>query len=349
MKKFNFITLCSGYDSQLIAMRMFCAAHEGDSNELLAWSEIDGPACKMHDLIFPEYADRNLGDMTKIDWDKEKVERKWPEEIDLLTYSTPCTEISQAGKQQGFEKGSDTRSAILWSTEDAVRSLHPRFLLQENVFALVSKKFLPQFLDWCRVLESHGYINLLAPVMEREDGTRTKQYCMNAKDYGIPQNRERVYMVSVRKDVYEQEFKERGGFLFPMPEELGLRLEDVLEEDVDEKYFLKDEQVEKFLVTNNKDAAFFMRPMEGVNHAVAMFVKTWYHRWFCEHPCAWSVEAERLSGMVAETREVMRMEADRFFADESGMVLGKDFFDEFVYNMNRRPDEPEWWNRDQCD
>lgn len=273
------------------------------------------------------------------------MERKWSAEIDLLTYSTPCTDISQAGKQQGFEKGSDTRSAVLWSTEDAVRSLHPRFLLQENVFALVSKKFLPQFLDWCRVLESHGYVNLLAPIFVREDGTKTKQYCMNAKDYGIPQNRERVYMVSVRKDVYEQEFDSRGGFFFPAPELLERRLEDLLEDVCDPKYFLKDEQVAKFLVANNKDDAFFMHCLGNVDHGSAMFIKTWYHRWFRERPCAWDVEAVRLSEMLTEVREQMRSDFEKF--SERTDSLGEEFYAEWEYNMTRGPEEPEWWQRDE--
>lgn len=113
-EKKKVVSLCSGYDSQCMALDELKKRHPDFDYELVAWSEIDKYAVQMHNLVYPEYADRNLGDMTKIDW--QPIKEKYGE-IDLLTYSTPCQSISQAGKQHGFAEGSGTRSSILWSTE----------------------------------------------------------------------------------------------------------------------------------------------------------------------------------------------------------------------------------------
>lgn len=206
------VTLCSGYDSQFMAIRNL-----GIPADLVAWSEIDKYAIQAHDAVFPEYADRNLGDMTKIDWTKVP-------DFDFLTYSTPCTDFSNAGKQAGGDEGSGTRSSILWYTRNAIIEKRPKFLLMENVKALVSDKFRPTFLKWCDELTSYGYTN----------------FCqvLNAKDYGIPQNRERIFVVSILGDAW---------FSFPQPRELKLRLKDILEDKVDEKYYLAQDKVNQFI------------------------------------------------------------------------------------------------------
>ncbi len=206
------VTLCSGYDSQLMAIRNL-----GIPYECVGWSEIDPYAIRAHDAVFPELADRNLGDMTKIDWGKVG-------DFDLLTYSTPCTDFSNAGKQAGGEEGSGTRSSILWYTRHAIIEKKPKYLLMENVKALVSDKFRPLFLKWCDELTGYGYTNFAQ--------------VLNAKDYGIPQNRERVFLVSILGDAW---------FSFPYPTELKLRLKDMLEEKVDEKYYLAQEKVDQFI------------------------------------------------------------------------------------------------------
>ena len=206
------VTLCSGYDSQLMAIRNL-----GIPYECVGWSEIDKYAIRAHDAVFPEIADRNLGDMTKIDWSKV-------EDFDLLFYSTPCTDFSNAGKQAGGEEGSGTRSSILWWTRYAIIQKKPKYLVMENVKALVSDKFRPLFLKWCDELTSYGYTNFAQ--------------VLNAKDYGIPQNRERIFVVSIRGEAW---------FTFPQPVELKLRLKDMLEEKVAEKYYLPQEKVDQFI------------------------------------------------------------------------------------------------------
>ena len=103
------VTLCSGYDSQCMALERLKERHPEFEYDLIAWSEIDKYAIRAHDAVFPQYAGRNLGDMTKIDWSKVP-------NFDFLTYSTPCTDLSNAGLQKGMEEGSGTRSSILWYT-----------------------------------------------------------------------------------------------------------------------------------------------------------------------------------------------------------------------------------------
>jgi DNA (cytosine-5)-methyltransferase 1 len=206
------VTLCSGYDSQLMAIRNL-----GIPYECIGWSEIDKYAIAAHNAVFPELVHRNLGDMTIIDWGGVP-------DFDLLFYSTPCTDFSNAGKQAGGEEGSGTRSSILWWTRYAILQKKPKYLVMENVKALTSEKFRPLFLKWCNELTSYGYTNF--------------QQVLNAKDYGIPQNRERIFVVSILGDAW---------FNFPHPVELKLRLKDMLEERVDEKYYLPQDKVNQFI------------------------------------------------------------------------------------------------------
>lgn len=140
-----FLTLFSGYDSQLMAADVLRKRHPEFKWTCAGWSDIDKYACMMHNLVFPQYADKALGDITKIDWQKVKNTLAGRQIVDMLTYSSPCQDISQCGKQMGLKEGSGTRSALLWNVVDAIEVLRPKYLLQENVAALVSKKFMPDF------------------------------------------------------------------------------------------------------------------------------------------------------------------------------------------------------------
>ena len=227
------VTLCSGYDSQCLALNRLKEAYPEFDYTLIAWSEFDPesntpldkqPAVVAHKALFPQWADGNLGDMTKIDWEKVP-------DFDLLFYSTPCQSISQAGLQHGFTEGSGTRSSIIWNVRDAVKVKRPKFLCLENVKAMVTEKFVGMFNLWQLELERLGYANFAQ--------------VLNAKDYGVPQNRERIFLVSIRMDGLEGL---AGGvrYYFPKPFPLERRLKDVLEENVDEKYYLSDEMLERF-------------------------------------------------------------------------------------------------------
>lgn len=247
-----FLTTFSGYDSQLMAADVLKQWHPDFRWTCRGWSDIDKYACQMHNLVFPQFADCALGDITKIDWHEVKSSLEG-REVDLFTYSSPCQDISQAGKQMGLQEGSDTRSALLWRVADAVEVLRPKYLLQENVAALVSQKFMPDFQKWLDKLSSLGYVSRWAR--------------LNAKNYGVPQNRDRVFCLSMRRDV-------AFDYQFPEPFELKTRLEDVLEEEVSDRYFLKDDAVSKFLKANDSDNALFMQFSLPPTHEAAMFLKT---------------------------------------------------------------------------
>lgn len=247
-----FLTTFSGYDSQLMAADVLREWHPDFRWTCKGWSDIDKYACQMHNLVFPQFADCALGDITKIDWHEVKRSLHG-REVDLFTYSSPCQDISQAGKQMGLQEGSDTRSALLWRVADAVEVLRPKYLLQENVAALVSQKFMPDFQKWLDKLSSLGYVSRWAR--------------LNAKNYGVPQNRDRVFCLSMRRDV-------AFDYQFPEPFELLTRLEDVLEEEVSDRYFLKDDAVSKFLKANDSDNALFMQFDLPPTHEAAMFLKT---------------------------------------------------------------------------
>ena len=218
-------TAFSGYDSQMMALNRVADRHKDEiSFDLVGWSEIDKYAIKAHDLIFPQYKDRNYGDISKIDWSQVP-------DFDLFTYSSPCQDWSSAGLQRGGQEGSGTRSSLLWECRKAIIAKKPKYLLLENVKALISKKFRPYVDKWCRELEEYGYYNYWN--------------VMNAKNYGIPQNRERVFLLSIRSDV------DSGNFFFPEGLELTTFLKDVLEENVDEKYYLSEKSIEGFISHND--------------------------------------------------------------------------------------------------
>ena len=244
-------TLCSGYDSQCLAfdaLRQWAVetGHEPMDYELVVWAEFDPdskaplerqPAVVAHNALFPDASGLNVGDMTCADWSSVR-QRIGDTEIDLLTYSTPCQSISQAGKRAGIAKDSGTRSAVLWYTEEAIRHLRPRILLQENVAALVNQQNSADFKQWRQTVERLGY--------------RSYWAVLNARDYGIlealgpvPQNRERLFMVSVRQDLCPG-----APYPFPNPMPLTRTIADVLDEDVPENFFLKPESVVSFLTRN---------------------------------------------------------------------------------------------------
>lgn len=254
-RKARLISLCSGYDSQAMAFDVLrrWAGERGLPTmdcELVAWAEFDPeskapldrqPAVVAHNACFPDAADRNLGDMTKIDW--QEVIRKYnikDREIDLLTYSTPCTDVSQAGKRAGIKKGSGTRSAVLWYTEEAIRSLRPRLLLQENVAALVNQQNAADFRQWRDTVQRLGY--------------HSSWVVLNARDIGIdpalgpvPQNRDRLFMLSWRDDLGLPD-----QFPWPQPQALTRTIADVLDPDVPDTFFLRPESVISFLTRNEQ-------------------------------------------------------------------------------------------------
>ena len=238
-------TAFSGYDSQCLALdRLAKNFPDQFCYELVGWSEIDKNAIKAHNAIYPQWADRNYGDISKIDWEQVP-------DFDLFTYSSPCQDFSQTGKQAGGEKGSGTRSSLLWECERAITAKKPKYCVFENVAALVSSKFVRMFNEWQLTLDRLGYSNYAT--------------VLNAKNFDIPQNRARVFLVSVYGG---------GKYEFPQPQPLTRRLKDCLEEVVDERYYVTEKRLQGMIKSTERERergnTFAFKPVgiDGVAHTI---------------------------------------------------------------------------------
>ena len=154
-------------------------------------------------------------------WDKDI-------KVDLIMHGSPCQDFSVAGLNKGGDKGSGTRSSLMYETLRIVEKLKPKYVIWENVKNLLSKKHRHNFDAYIEAMDKLGY--------------HSQYQVLNAKDFGVPQNRERVFTVSIRNDL-------NVDFKFPKPQELTIRLKDVLEPQVDEKYYLSDEQTKRLKMT----------------------------------------------------------------------------------------------------
>lgn len=163
-----------------------------------------------------------------------------------------CQDFSICGKQAGGDKESKTRSSLMYETIRIVEKLKPKYVIWENVKNLLSKKHRHNFDNYLEIMEHSGYNNYYQ--------------ILNAKDYGVPQNRERVFTVSIRKDV------DNGTFEFPKPFKLELKLKDMLEDEVDEKYFLSDKMIEYIIADNKKWSGNNNKSL--VNKSIASTINT---------------------------------------------------------------------------
>lgn len=218
--------------------------------ELVNYCEIDKYASQSYSLVHEVPESKNLGDITKVDTSK------FPKDIDLITYGFPCQDISLAGKQQGFthEDGTTTRSGLFFEALRIIEDTKPRIAIAENVKNLVSKKFSKEFQIILDSLDKVGY--------------NSYYQVLNAKDYGIPQNRERVFIISIRKDI--DPYNILQPFEFPRPIKLEKRLKDMLEEVVDEKYYLSDAMMNYVLANGTKN---YIKPVE-IDNEVARTINT---------------------------------------------------------------------------
>lgn len=252
MNKLRVFEAFAGIGTQRMALKRL-----GINHEVIGISEIDKFAIKSYEAIHGET--KNFGDITQINTDDLPG-------FDLFTYSFPCQDISVAGHQKGLDKGSETRSSLLWECERIIKDCSPKYLLMENVKNLVGKKHIHNFEKWLEILEEYGYIN--------------SWQVLNAKDYGIPQNRERVFCVSILNDGKESNFttkttseqlelsligdtpnksnlkaEPRQKYKFPEKRELKTRLKDLLEDEVDEKFYLSEEQINRIKFSTYNAAA----------------------------------------------------------------------------------------------
>lgn len=198
----------------------------GIDYEIADYVEIDKYAVKSFNAIH----NTNFEPQDITTWDKDI-------EVDLIMHGSPCQDFSLAGKQAGGDEGSGTRSSLMYETIRIVEKLKPKYVIWENVKNLLSKKHRHNFDSYLKAMEQLGYKNYYQ--------------VLNAKDYGIPQNRERVFTVSIL---------DGSDYEFPKPIPLKLKLKDMLEENVDEKYYLDDDKIEK--ISHWKS---FQKPFEKVN------------------------------------------------------------------------------------
>jgi DNA (cytosine-5)-methyltransferase 1 len=228
--------------------------------KLVNFCEFDKYATSSYCAIHNENESKNLGDITKVDETKL-------EPFNMICGGSPCQDFSVAGKQKGsvwtckdcgheynpltvhwserdkcpccgsnnIEK---TRSSLLVEYLRVIRANKPNFGMYENVKNIVGKQFKDTFKMFTDELDEYGY-NVYWKVL-------------NAKDYGIPQNRERVYLIFIKKEL------DNGKFAYPEPFDNGMRLKDILEENVDEKFYISEDKVQRFLTNlNNEDALLY--------------------------------------------------------------------------------------------
>ncbi len=185
--------------------------------EVVDYVEIDKYAVKSYNAMYGE----NYEPQDIMTWNKGI-------EVDMIFHGSPCQDFSLAGKQAGGDKDSGTRSSLLYETIRIVEKTKPKYVIWENVKNVISKKHRHNFDDYLEEMNRLGYTNYYE--------------VLNAKNYGIPQNRERVFTISI--------LGEHEPFEFPQKQELKLKLKDMLESDVDEKYYLSDSMMNYVLDMN---------------------------------------------------------------------------------------------------
>lgn len=213
---------------------------------MIGFSEIDKYAINSYCAIHNVDPELNFGDIKELTF--EDIEGK----VDLMTWGFPCQDISVAGKMAGIKEG--TRSGLYYEGMRILHQVKPKYSIIENVKNLTSKKFKESFEQILKDLEEAGYNNYWQ--------------VLNAKNYGVPQNRERVFIISIRKDI------DKGKFEFPEPFDNGIRLKDVLEETVEEKYFLSEKMIQGFIAHNQnhkeKGTGFIWKPRDTEKNATAI-------------------------------------------------------------------------------
>lgn len=246
-------TLFSGYDSQLMALIAAIKKSKSRfSSTLACWCDIERSVQSIHNVVFPEYADKCHPDVCKIDWNEI-------EDFDLLIYSSPCQSVSNRGKQDGMEKDSGTESSLVWEVERAIATKKPKWLIMENVDNMASNKFNDSFMEWNRTLASYGYVSYFK--------------VLSSADFGVPQNRKRVFVVSRRIDPTDS----NPTFSWPKEIKLTIKPEDYIEEMVDDKYYLTVEEQNLFLDLMRNAEKGYIKAIQ-VNNQPSKFLNSQFTR-----------------------------------------------------------------------
>ena len=221
-KPIRLIELFAGYGSQAMALERIGAKFEHyrvvefDKYAIASYNAVHGTNFPTMDITKVHAEDLDICDTEFFTY--------------LLTYSFPCTDLSVAGKQAGMKKGSGTRSGLLWEVERILKEIRdgggelPQILFMENVPQVHADANMGDFQNWIDFLTSLGYVSYWQD--------------LNAKNYGVAQNRERCFMFS---------FLGEYNYHFPQPIPLKKKLKDYLEDDVDEKYYINNEKADKLI------------------------------------------------------------------------------------------------------
>lgn len=206
-EKLRVLSLFSGIGSPEMALRDL-----GIEYDLIGYSEIDNKAinsyCAIHDVSKKE----NLGDITKIDI------KLLPSNIDLITHGSPCQDFSVGGYKQGGDEGSGTRSSLMWNTVAICEHCKPKYVIWENVKGVLQQSQIHNYNKYIQKMKELGYVNY--------------SKIINAKNFGLAQDRARIFVVSIRNDISKK-------FEFPIGEDLNVTLREVLDTDVDTRFYVK--------------------------------------------------------------------------------------------------------------
>lgn len=217
--KIKLFTLFSGYESQMMALET-ATSNYSLTAELVGWSEINHIVQAIHNAAYPEYADRCYPDVTKIDWDTVG-------DIDVLFASSPCQDVSRAGVRKGMRKDSSTRSSLVWEVEKAIAIKRPKWFIEENVEGMLDS--IDDFESLVRSICSYGYVCFFR--------------VLKGSDFGIPQNRPRLFMVAIRIDEGDQ----YPTFKWPETTELKTAPEELLSGQADDRYYLTEEETSTYI------------------------------------------------------------------------------------------------------
>ena len=216
----------AGFDTQFLALRQYAKWYNQHTNgplvefKLVGWCEIDEDAIVSHNALFPEAKRCHYPDITKVAWERVP-------DFDVLIYSSCCQSLTRAGAQKGMTEGSGTPSSLIWHIRPAIETKRPKVCILENVPPLLETKFEGEFEKWRNAVSRCGYRNTWST--------------MCAADFGVPQNRKRVFLVSVRNDI-------KKNIYFHEPVGCTIQAEEHLEETVDEKYYLPEDDAAAFVL-----------------------------------------------------------------------------------------------------
>lgn len=200
-------TVCTGIGAPEKALTLL-----GIPYELAFFSEIDRPAIRSYCAIHGISETKNLGDLSKIDYEK------LPKDIDLIVGGTPCQDFSVSGLGKGGEEGSGTRSSLMWHYVRLIAQTRPKIVIWENVAAVINDNHIRNYRKFYHTLLSLGY--------------KIQAGILNAKFFNLPQNRVRIFVVAIRKDLNLH-------FIFPHGYDSGIRIKHLLERKVPDKCFTK--------------------------------------------------------------------------------------------------------------